>query len=76
MKFVVTDISDIISKIIPHFESYNLKTSKYLNYVDFKRGALIMSEKQHFTLEGISKLKDIKSDMNRARSFEDKFNFC
>lgn len=76
MKFVVTDINDIIEKIIPHFDKYNLKTSKFLNYIDFKAGALLMFEKQHYTLNGISKLKDIKSNMNRARSFEDKFNYC
>lgn len=35
-----------------------------------------MFEKQHFSLEGISNLREIKSNMNRVRSFEDKFNFC
>lgn len=39
MKFVVTKINDIINKIIPHFDKYNLKTSKYLSFVDFKWGA-------------------------------------
>ena len=76
MKYVVTDINDLITKIIPHFDEYNLKTSKYLNYIDFKEGALLLFEKEHFTLFGISKLRNIKSRMNRARSFEDKFNFC
>src|SRR5271170_4644750 len=53
LKYVVTDINDIISKIIPHFDKYNLKTSKYLNYVDFKEGALLLSNKEHYTLLGI-----------------------
>jgi hypothetical protein len=76
MKYVVTDINDIVGKVIPHFDQYNLKTSKYLNFIDFKEGALLLFEKEHFTLFGISKLRNIKSRMNRARSFEDKFNFC
>jgi len=35
-----------------------------------------MFDKQHYTFDGIFKLKEMKSNVNRARSFEDKFNFC
>jgi len=60
-----------MNKIIPHFDQYNLKTSKYLNSIYFKEGAILLFEKEHYTLVGISKLINIKSRMNRARSFKD-----
>jgi hypothetical protein len=76
MKFVVTSNNDLIKKVIPHFDKYSLKTSKYLNYIDFKSAAVLMQDKIHFTNIGIDKLKEIKSKMNKARSFKDKFDFC
>ena len=35
-----------------------------------------MKNKEHLTIEGIEKIKGISSKMNKARSFEDKFNYC
>jgi hypothetical protein len=33
-KYHVTSLSDILNKIIPHFETYPCLTSKYLNFKD------------------------------------------
>lgn len=76
MKYVVTNIDDLLNIIIPHFDEYPLLTSKYLNYVDFKNATLLMKDKGHYSLEGINNLKDIKSKMNKSRSFSDKFFYC
>jgi LAGLIDADG endonuclease len=76
MKFVITSNNDIINKVIPHFDMYPLKTSKYLNYIDFKSAANLMKDKKHYEREGIEMLKEIKSQMNKARSFKDKFYYC
>lgn len=76
MKYVVTNIDDLLNIIIPHFDEYPLLTSKYLNYVDFKNATLLMKDKGHYNLEGINNLKDIKSKMNKSRSFSDKFFYC
>jgi len=76
MKFVITNIDDLVYKLIPHFDKYTLITSKYLNYIDFKFAVMLLKDKEHFKYEGIQKLKLIKSTMNKARSFEDKYNFC
>lgn len=76
MKFVVTSNNDLADKIIPHFDMYPLKTSKVLNYLNFKSAVLFMKDKQHYNLKGIEWLKEIKSKMNKARSFKDKFDFC
>jgi len=35
-----------------------------------------MNNKEHYEKEGIEKLKEIKSNMNKSRLFEDKYNYC
>jgi hypothetical protein len=75
-KYRVKSLDSILEKIIPHFESYPCLTSKYLNYKDWKEIALIMKNKEHLTIKGIDKIKEVSSKMNKARSFEDKFNYC
>jgi LAGLIDADG endonuclease len=76
LKYVVTRNEDLFNKIIPHFDRYILKTSKYLDYINFRTAVFIMRDKKHLTKEGISLLRDIKEKMNKARSFEDRFNYC
>ena len=76
MKFVITNVDDLVYKLVPHFDKYQLVTSKYLNYIDFKSALILLKNKEHFKYEGIQKLKLIKSTMNKARSFEDKYNYC
>jgi len=53
---VVTNINALKNKVIPHFDNFPLKSSKYLNYFDFKNAVFFMFGKQHYTLNGISKL--------------------
>jgi len=65
-----------MNKVIPHFDKYSLKTSKHLNYLDFKKAVIIMNEKKHYSIEGIKSLKEIKSKMKKSRLFQDKFNYC
>jgi len=76
MKFVITNNDDLINKVIPHFDNYTLKTSKYLNYLDFKSAVIMMSEKKHYSIEGINNLREVKSNMNKFRLFQDKFYYC
>ena len=77
IKFVVSNNNDLIKKkIIPHFDKFPLKTSKHLNYLDFQSVAILMNNKEHYEKEGIEKLKEIKSNMNKSRLFEDKYNYC
>jgi hypothetical protein len=40
---------------------------KSLDFLGFKEVANLMQDKQHLTLEGLSKIKDIKSGMNNLR---------
>jgi len=35
-----------------------------------------MSKKEHLTSKGLIEIKSIIENMNKERSFEDKYNFC
>ena len=76
LKYRVSSLSDILGIIIPHFESYPCFTSKNLNFRDWKKIALIMKDKKHLTTEGLAEIMSLLANMNKNRSFEDKFNYC
>jgi len=65
--FVVTNIKDITSKIIPFFNKYNPKGVKLLNFMDWCEGAKIISTKTHLSKEGVERIRVIKSGMNSKR---------
>lgn len=75
MRFVVQSKEDIITKIIPHFNNYPLKTSKQLNFESFKEASEIVRKGEHLELKGLNKIIEIKNKMNRNRSFEELFNY-
>ena len=68
MDFVVTKIGDILGKIIPFFfQKYPLQGVKSLDLRDFCAVAKIMEDKSHLTLEGMRKIKSLKSGMITGR---------
>lgn len=68
--FIVTKFSDIELKIIPLFETYcSLVGNKNLEFLDFCKAVKIMQDKGHLTLEGLEKIRKIKSGMNTKRKF-------
>lgn len=72
-KFIVTKREDI-SKLIFLFDSYNLNTSKYLDYLDFKKAFNIYNNRERFlTEELINKVLELKDSMNTKRK---KFNMA
>lgn len=72
-KYHVTSLSNIIEKIIPHFDSYPCLegTSKHLNFKDWKGIALIMYNKDQLSNfeQKLDKIREINSKMNKTRSF-------
>jgi hypothetical protein len=64
----ITNLNDINNVIIPIFDkATNLKTSKSLDYIDFKQVISIMNQKLHLTEIGLKKIKDIISQINTKR---------
>ena len=66
-KFIVTKREDI-SKLISLFDSYNLNTSKYLDYLDFKKAFNIYNDREGFLTEELkNKVLELKDGMNTKR---------
>lgn len=76
LKDQLSSIVDISRVLIPHLDKYPLLTSKYLNYLTFKKAIKMLENKEHLTLQGIEKLKNMASQMNTNRTFEEKGQFC
>ena len=66
------NINDILNIIIPFFDSNKQRTSKELNYLDWKEVANIQAQGLHRTEEGIKRIKEQKKRMNKARTYENK----
>jgi len=64
-EFVVTKINDIIIHIIPFFDEYQIKGTKYNNYLKFKQATVIIKNKEHLTEKGFNKIIDLKKSMNK-----------
>ena len=64
-EFVTTKIKDIINYIIPFFDKYEIKGSKYNDYIKFKEAAFMIKNKEHLTEEGLTKIINLKNSMNK-----------
>ncbi len=54
--YKVQKISDIVEKIIPFFNKYQIQGVKSEDFKDFCKVADIISKKQHLTLDGMKKI--------------------
>lgn len=64
-ELVVSKLDDIVTRIIPFFEKYSIRGSKYLNYLYFKQAAFIIKNKEHLTKEGLDKIIQLKTKLNK-----------
>jgi hypothetical protein len=67
LEYRVTNLSDIKEKIIIFFKEYSILGVKHQDFQDFVEVAGLMEDKAHLTLDGLEKIKKIKSGMNRGR---------
>lgn len=68
VEFRVSTLKDIVDVIIPHFDNYPLITKKRSDYELFKQIILLMSNKEHNTLEGLQKIVNLRSSINLGLS--------
>lgn len=73
--FRVDSLKDILKVIIPHFNVYPPVTQKLGDYLLFKDIVIMMSNKEHLTLEGLNKIISIKASLNHGLSKELKVAF-
>ena len=71
-KYIVNKNSDLLNIIIPHFEKYPLVGSKHLDFLDFKRCVLLISDNH---LSNMDSILSIKKGMNRNRLYDDRWNY-
>ncbi len=64
VRFSVSDIKDLTTFIIPHFEKYPLLTQKSADFLLFKQIVDLMNKKAHLSMEGLLKIINIKASMN------------
>lgn len=65
--FLVNNYVDINTKVISFLEKYPLQIVKQMDFKDFCIATEIIGNKQHLTLEGLTKIKIIKDGMNKKR---------
>lgn len=70
VKYAVKSHKDIQEKIIPFFKRYELKGKKKKDFDYFCLASEMFKKKEHLTLEGLSKLRDIQSRMNLRRKLK------
>ena len=63
----VRGVEHLQERIIPFFEKHSLKTKKHLDFLKFRKVLMMMQRNEHLTLEGIEKIRQIASEMNRGR---------
>ena len=64
--YTVGSLEQIVTKVIPHFEKYSLKTKKCSDYLLFKEAVMIMQSGEHLTKEGLQKIINIRASLNRG----------
>ena len=60
---------DDISKLISIFDSYTLNTSKYLDFLAFKKAFILYTDRNNLTGELIAQIIELKNDMNYSREY-------
>ena len=68
ISFWVTKFQDITDKVIPFFDEYRIVGVKFQDYLDFKKVAGLMRNRDHLTPEGLDLIRKIKANMNKKEN--------
>jgi len=64
-------ILNSIKRVINYLEQFNLRSSKYLDSLDWIEAAKRIIDDKHYTLEGKNRIDLLKNKMNRNRTIID-----
>ena len=67
MAYRVRGVEHLVERIIPFFEKHPLKSKKHLDFLKFRNVLIMMQRNEHLTPDGIAKIRQIASEMNRGR---------
>ncbi len=62
----IRNLEVLVDVIVPFFEKYRLCTQKQFDFIKFRRVIELMKKGEHLNRDGIIKIIDIASQMNRA----------
>jgi len=63
-RFSISKKSDLINKVLPHFDAHKLEGNKLKNYLIFREIVLLLGSKAHLTQKGFDKIKLLKEGLN------------
>ena len=66
-EYQVSKFPDLIEKIIPYFNKYQILGEKFKDFSDFCKVAELMRAQVHLSKEGVDKIRKIKEKMNTGR---------
>ena len=64
LKFEVRNISELVERVIPHFDEFPLQSSKQKDVELFKTVCLMVKESKHLELEGFKEIVKLAMKMN------------
>lgn len=64
LSYRVRGHENLLHKILPFFEKHQLKTRKRVDFAKFRKVVLLMEKKEHLSLDGLEKIRQIKTTMN------------
>ena len=72
--FIISSVKDLINVLFPLLEKYKLYTTKWLDYIDFKKVVVFLSESKttRLSLSQLELVKNIIGNMNAGRT---EFNY-
>ncbi len=64
LKFEVRSLGDLVAKVLPHFRSHPLVSSKQADVHRFERICALVGEGRHLGVEGLEEIVRLAMDMN------------
>ena len=71
----VKKLNDIVNIILPHFNKYPLISQKYGDFIIFKNIVELINKSEHLNKDGLIKIVNLKSSLNKGLSSILKINF-
>lgn len=68
MEYKVSSVTEIMDKILPHFDTYPLITKKRADFELFKQIVEIISRGEHLTTKGLQQIVNLRASMNNGLS--------
>ena len=64
LKYEVRSLSDLVERVLPHFEAYPLLSAKHREYERFAEVCRSMHVGEHLTRDGFTKIVQLAFEMN------------